>query len=212
MNDNTRDMLAFALRNVEEAAEIVRWILNAVPPSAWAFPVGTVMSSQYPPERWYAACVHDLTGKANGGYAHTGIDLNLDVNPWGDVDRSMPVWAVANGMVYAAGYSTSYLGSVIVQCEHDGKSLWIRYWHLADDAAFRAWKPGNLVTAGICIGHIGDYKLGEGGDHLHLDMRDKPFEAHWWFTSHAGGWLDPVPILKAHLDPALVDAMLRRGA
>jgi len=200
MNENERDLLALALHNIEEAGEIVRRVLNSVEPSAWAFPVGT---EQYPPEKWYCAQYHTAT--------HTGIDLNLDVSPWGDVDRGMPVGAVADGVIYAAGYSPSYLGSIILQVEHGGIPLYVRYWHLADDMIFRSWQSGQSVGAGECLGHIGNYTLGAGGDHCHLDMRNQPFEPHWWFTSHPGGWLDPVPILKAHLDPVLVDAMLRKG-
>jgi len=207
LNDAQRQALAGIQQAAWEINQSVAAILAAevvpVPSAVWAFPVGT---EKYPPEKWYCAQYHNPVG-ANG---HTGIDLNLDVSPWGDVDRGMPVCAVASGVVYVTGYSTSYLGSIIIQSEHNSAPLYVRCWHLADDAQFRLWKVGDRVFAGECLGHIGNYVLGEGGDHCHLDMRNQSFEPHWWFTSHPGGWLDPVPILEAHLDPPIVKAMLAK--
>ena len=178
-------------------------------PAPWCFPVG---STQYPPPDWYCASWHDpLTGKLNNGYRHTGIDLNVCKPPYGDIDRGQPVFAVAGGVVHRVGYSQSYLGSVILLVGHERAPLYVRYWLLEGDATFRSWKEGQVVKAGETLGHIGNYTLGAGGDHLHFDMCTDPFECHWWFTNHpAVRWVDPVPILKAHLDPAQVDAMLEK--
>lgn len=176
-------------------------------PTPWRFPVGSV---EYPSSDWYCASWHDLTGKRNNGYGHTGIDLNVDRHPWGDVDRGQPAFAIADGVIYRVGYSQSYLGSVILLVDHERAPLYVRYWHLADDAAFRSFAEGQVVKAGDCLGHIGNYQLGAGGDHLHFDMCTDPFECHWWFTNHRVRWIDPVPILKAHLDQTQVDAMLER--
>lgn len=174
----------------------------------WAYPVGT---PKYPTTDWYAATLHDPTGKLNSGYGHTGIDLNVDKKPWGDVDRGQPVYAIADGVVHRVHYSTSYLGSTVIQVEHDGAPLWLRYWHLENDVNFRVVSSWTRIEKGDLLGHIGNYTLGAGGDHLHLDAALDPFEPHWWFTYHPEvRWVDPVPILKEHLDPALVDEMLRR--
>jgi len=178
-------------------------------PVSWAFPIGT---EKYPPESWYAACVHDPTGKLNGGYGHTGVDLNLDKSPWGDVDRGMPVFSVCPGVVRVVGYSTSYLGSVIVEGQYNGQPLYWRYWHLANDAVFKAISGGQLVAAGQQVGAIGNYALGEGGDHCHVDCALDLFQAHWWFTLHPQiRWIDPVPTWLQNLDSMRVAAMLRRG-
>lgn len=179
---------------------------DASPP--WSFPVGT---SANPTSTWYAYTLHDLTGRRNvDGYAHTGLDLNLDKAPWGDVDRGQACYAEADGVVSAIGYSNTYLGSVIIQVDHYGIPLWIRYWHIEFDVP--TLKAGDPVESGDCLGTIGNYKLGAGGDHLHLDMAWQPFGVHWWFTNHPEiEWANPTYILKAHLDHDLVDAMLRKG-
>lgn len=175
----------------------------------WAFPVG---NGEYPPAAWYAATRHDESGRLNDGYGHTGIDLNLDRWPWGDVDRGQPVFAVADGVVRAVDYSSRYLGSVVIEVEHDGAPLFFRYWHLANDATYQLIAEWQMVRDGDCLGHIGNYTLGAGGDHLHLDCALDNFGAHWWFTRHPEvRWVDPVPVLKAHLDADEVERMLRKG-
>lgn len=172
-------------------------------PSAWQFPVG---SSTYPPPEWYAATLHDQTGALNNGYGHTGIDLNLDHAPWGDIDRGQPVFAVADGILHATDYSAKWLGSIVIEVIHDGAPLWLRYWHLENNTAFRA--VGGVIEAGDLLGHIGNYS---GGDHLHFDAALDPFAPHWWFTRHPDvRWVDPVDVLKAHLPSDIVDEMLKR--
>jgi murein DD-endopeptidase MepM/ murein hydrolase activator NlpD len=152
-----------------------------------------------------------MTGQRNNGYAHTGIDLNVDQYPWGDVDRGQPVFAIAPGRVYAIGYSQSYLGSVVIEIEHGGVLHWVRYWHL--DEGFPQLHVHEHIMSGTYIGAIGNYQLGRGGDHLHLDMALDPFGPHWWFTNHRDvRWVDPVPVLRARLDSATIDAMLEKGA
>jgi hypothetical protein len=101
---------------------------------------------------------------------------------------------------------------VVLKVEHNGDPLYFRYWHLMNDGTFQALESGQLVRAGQCLGHLGNYQLGAGGDHLHLDCAPQLFEPHWWFTRHpAVNWVDPVPILKAHLDPGIIDAMMTTG-
>jgi len=189
--------------------EALRALVEELQPVAgWVFPVG---DDEFPTADWYCACWHSLDGSLNDGYGHTGIDLNVDRYPWGDVDRGRPVWAVADGIVYAAHYSTNYLGGIVIRSEHEGDALYIRYWHLEDNDAFRAHVPGQHIAAGQLVGNIGNYLLGAGGDHLHFDMALDPFEPHWWFTRHEIRWVDPVPVLRTHLNSDLVEEMLRRA-
>ena len=171
-----------------------------VAPDAWAFPVG---EQGYPPERWYCATYHGPNANYASGY-HTGIDLNLDVAPWGDVERTlgMSVFALAPGVVEWVG-QWSGTGTAVIRHEHDGAPLWVRYAHIVP--AVKVW---DVVKAGDKLGPFDNWRT---GDHLHLDMcvrRIKPLD---WCTSPLSEWLDPVPVLKAHLDPARVDAMLERG-
>jgi murein DD-endopeptidase MepM/ murein hydrolase activator NlpD len=202
------------------------------PITDWRPPVG---SEEYPPAAWYVSVVHDLTGKANGGYRHTGIDLNVARQPFGDVDRGQPVWAVADGVVYAVGYSDKHLGSVVVKvrCAQEvstrawwwqdgaprfkpvdiwpGDVLFVRYWHLENDVVFQSLEAGQEVQQGQCLGHLGNYTAGDGGDHLHFDMALSAFEPQWWFTLHEDVlWLNPLPILAQHMGPALVDLMVSK--
>lgn len=210
MSEDWRGDVAWAAEQCCKVAERLGRLLEQQDVPAWAFPVGT---DEYPPERWYAATLHDTTGVRNGGYAHIGVDENLDVPNWGDVDRGQPVFCVAPGVVQVVGYSSSYLGSVIIEVQHQGYPLYVRYWHLADDGVFRGLAVGQAVEAGQQVGAIGNYRLGAGGDHLHLDCARDLFGAHWWFTKHPDiRWIDPVPVLSWHLDAVAVEAMLQKGA
>ena len=209
VHDSTLELFRAARAALGQASDLLDTALDELgEPTDWVYPVGSL---DFPTEEWYCACVHDTTGKLNSGYAHTGIDLNVDHRPWGDVDRGQPVYAVADGVVHAVHYSASYLGSVVIRVQHDGAPLYVRYWHLENDPAFRYWQPGETVSADSIVGHLGNYTLGQGGDHCHFDMALDPFEPHWWFTRHDIRWIDPVPVLKAHLDPGIVDAMMKKG-
>jgi len=174
-------------------------------PSAWHFPVG---SDKYPIEKWYIATVHDLTGVKNNGYKHSGIDYNVQVLPRGDIDRGQPVFAITSGTIYGTWHSKRNLASVVIQVIHQGAPLWVRYWHLARDDTFLNLRSGLSVECGQTLGHLGDYK--RGGDHLHFDMALDSFHPGCWLIP-AVRWVDPVPVLKAHLDPDIVDASLRIG-
>ena len=170
-------------------------------PQPWHFPVG---EGAYPPERWYCSVWHDPTGALNGGYEHTGIDLNLDVSPWGDVERALGlgIYTIAPGAVHYMTRDWYGVPMVVIRHEHDGLPLFVRYAHIRPHAS-----PGEIITAGDRLGGFANWRRGDGGDHLHLDMSRTAYTTEW-FTP---GMLDPVPIFKAHLDPVTVDAMLRKG-
>lgn len=193
----------------EEGADVALMTLDGrayfkIPkPSAWHFPIG---SDEYPVKQWYIATVHDLTGKANNGYKHSGIDYNVEVLPRGDIDRGQPVFAVSSGRVYGTWHSQRNLASVVIQVSHKGAPLYVRYWHLARDNTFLNLRPGLALEAGQRLGHLGDYK--RGGDHLHFDMALDPFHPGCWLIA-AVRWVDPVIVLEYHLDPETVEASLR---
>ena len=160
--------------------------------AAWHFPVG---EGEYPPEKWYCAQGH--------GPQHTGLDLNLDVSPWGDVERvlGLSVYALTDGYLTYSTLDWSGVGMVVIRHEHEGAPLWVRYAHV-----LCYLPPDWKVTAGEDLGAFADWSA---GDHLHIDMALDPFTREWLDPNIR--WRNPVPILKAHLDPAIVDAMLRRG-
>ena len=172
--------------------------------ASWAFPVG--MHQQYPPEMWYAATVHDLTGKLNNGYKHSGLDLNLAMFEYGDVERrlGLSVYAVTDGIVEYITNAWSGVPMLVLRVEHDGAPLWIRYAHIMPVVML-----GQVVKAGQALGGFANWTPGAGGDHLHLDCALDKFTREWLAPSIR--WLDPVDVLKMHLDPARVDAMCQKG-
>ena len=167
-------------------------------PDAWAFPVG---DTEYPPEAWYCATWHDPTGELNNGYRHTGIDINLDLSPYGDIERKLglSIYAIAAGKVTRVSQNWYGVPMIVIQHEHDGQPLYTRYAHIIPKV-----KMGDMVTAGQELGLFADWKT---GDHLHFDMTLTP-NTTAWFTP---GMLDPVDVLKMHLPPERVDAMCKKG-
>ena len=168
----------------------------------WSFPVG---NGQYPPERWYAATLHGKNSNYSSGF-HTGIDLNLDVSPRGDIERTLglSVYAVADGIVTYITQNWSGVPMLVINVMHDSEPLWIRYAHIIPCVMLN-----QVVKPGQALGTFANWTGFGGGDHLHFDMALDPFTTEWCSTSIR--WIDPVPVLKAHLDPARIDAMLRRG-
>ena len=176
-----------------------RCYVNVIDDDNWSFPVGR---GQYIPERWYAATVHDMTGALNNGYKHTGLDLNLDLSPYGDIERTLglAMYAVADGMVT---YVTDYWSGVpmiVVEVMHDGKPLWVRYGHITPVVML-----GEVVKAGQKLGGFANWKT---GDHLHIDMCLDEIDRDWLSDKR---WVDPVDILSAHLSPVRVQAMIAKG-
>jgi len=170
-------------------------------PGAWHFPVG---EGDYPPERWYCSAWHDPTGVRNGGYKHTGIDINLDVSPWGDVERKLDlsIYALSDGEVHYATLDWYGVPMVVIRHEHAGRPLYVRYAHITP------WTGVVLpVDGGERLGGFANWRGGDGGDHLHLDMSRTAYTTEW-FTP---GMLNPVPVLTDHLPAEEVAKMLRRG-
>lgn len=167
----------------------------------WHFPVG---EGDYPPERWYCATWHDPTGVRNGGYKHTGIDLNLDVAPWGDVERALDlsIFAVAEGVVHCVVPNWYGVPMIVVRHDHAGHYLYVRYGHISPVVI-----EGEFVSGGQRLGGFANWRRGDAGDHLHFDMSRTAYTTAWMTP----GKLDPVPVLIAHLEPLAVDAMLRKG-
>ena len=162
--------------------------------ATWQLPVG---NAQYPSHMWYAATFHDVTGKRNNGYKHTGLDLNLDVSPWGDVDRGQPVYAITDGIV---SYITqNWSGVPMVVINHG--NIYARYAHIAP-AVFN----GDRVHTGQVVGYIANWAT---GDHLHFDMARSEFTREWLSSNIE--WIDPEVFLKTVIDSKQVESMLNKG-
>ena len=203
----------------------------------WHMPVGT-------PEAWYCATEHNLSYDPEvnqnrlGGelYSHTGIDLNLDRPPYGDVDRGEPTFSISDATVTSIYYSTKNLLAVVYEIKwaapeqvlrwdrnignrqivsgsetvRPGDTIFVRHWHLSNDGYTARWAIGDRLAAGDVVGYLGDYP--NGGDHLHFDMALDPFQAGTWHTVEPDArWVDPIDVLLAHADKAVVMEMLGRG-
>lgn len=173
----------------------------------WALPVGTTL---YPAVKWgVRGYTHDLRttdenpNRRNGQpWPHSGYDINLDVPPYGDIERGYPVYAASSGVVHYVTDDWSGVGMCVVLHVHDSVPVWFRYAHI--DVVVSA---GDAVEAGQTLGFIADWPT--EGDHLHLDAALDPFTREW--VTPDIRWVDPAPILRAHIDSDLVDGMLRVG-
>ena len=172
--------------------------------NTWAFPVG---DADYPPESWYVPVVHSLDGSLNyNNYKHSGIDIDLAMHEFGDVERrlGLHIYAIAEGIVTHKSVSWSGVPMIVVKHYHDGAPLWVRYAHIIPSV-----KVGEKVHAGQSQGLFANWQGGDGGDHIHFDMATDKFTTEWLTPSIR--WLDPVPVLKAHLPADKVDAMIAKG-
>lgn len=180
-------------------------VQTAHPQIMTAYPVG---DSAYPPEKWYAAVVHDPTGKRNNGYKHTGIDLNLDIPPRGDIERvkNLGIYSIGHGVVTYRTDKWSGVPMIVIEHQYRGKPLYTRYAHLIPVV-----EVGDKVEPGQLLGTFANWTKNDGGDHLHLDMATEPFTTEWLYNQRIINWVDPVPILKDILDPDIIDKMLQQG-
>lgn len=184
-------------------------VIDDPPESAlnWVLPVGTI---QYPSQSWgVRGFTHDLRtteenpNRLNGKpHPHTGYDINLDIPPYGDVERGLPVYAVAAGIVHYVTENWSGVGMCVVMHVHEDAPVWFRYAHINVVV-----EVGDSIEAGQTLGYIADWP--NEGDHLHLDAANDPFKREWIASDIE--WVDPAEILKAHIAPELVEAMLRVG-
>jgi murein DD-endopeptidase MepM/ murein hydrolase activator NlpD len=124
-------------------------------PSSWARPSG---NTDFEVTQWFG-CTHFAAELPYGGcdHYHRGIDL------WNG-RAGDPVVAVANGVVTAAG-PDSYSGNAIrVWIKHPG-GWFSGYYHLSNEIV----TPGQSVTAGQGIGHVGSTGWSTG-PHLHFEV------------------------------------------
>ncbi|MGC9397117.1 MAG: M23 family metallopeptidase [Anaerolineae bacterium] len=200
--EHCADTLTQSALALLDLAQDVRAHLQPPPTTEWAFPVG---EGAYPPSRWYVATWHDPSGALNGGYKHVGIDINLDVHPWGDVERTLglSVFALADGVVTYYTPDWSGVPMIVIQHQHADQPLWVRYAHIMPVV-----RQGDHVSAGQRLGGFADWRGSNSGDHLHLDMATVPYTREWIGVVP---FIDPVPVLEMHLDSDEVDAMLARG-
>lgn len=167
-----------------------------VPPNTWSYPVG---EGAYPAASWYVANLHQPP-------QHIGIDLNLDVTPWGDVERNLDlsIYALADGIVTYRTENWSGVPMIVIKHQYNQADLWVRYAHIVPRVYV-----GDKVVAGQALGKFANWTGNDGGDHLHLDMATTAYTRE--YTGTTIPFIDPLPVLKAQLDPTVIDAMVSRG-
>lgn len=140
------------------------------------FPVGPREAPE-PPDGYYSA-----VGLADEDYYrtfrawHTGDDWN-GPGP-GDADLGLPVYAIAHGVVTAAGYYTPSWGNIVL-LQHslpNGSPLWSQYAHLHE----RRVQAGQTVERGQIIGAIGKGANGMWAAHLHFEVRSCDLPPNNW--------------------------------
>ncbi|GAG19471.1 unnamed protein product, partial [marine sediment metagenome] len=112
----------------------------------------------------------------------------------------LAIYAVAEGCVTFSKDDWYGNPMIVVEHRHDDAPLYARYAHIVPIVS-----KGDDVKAGQKLGAFANWRT---GDHLHFDMALDKFTIGW-FTAGVR-WVNPVPILKAHLLPDDVDAMMER--
>jgi murein DD-endopeptidase MepM/ murein hydrolase activator NlpD len=117
-------------------------------------------------------------GAPRGNHTHQGQDVTAA--------EGTPVVSVSAGTVYWRAYQAGGAGNYVVIRGRDGYDY--AYMHFHEGALV---KPGDAVTAGELIGHVGS--TGDAsGPHLHFEVWD----GHWQSGGHP---IDPLPLLKSWL-------------
>jgi murein DD-endopeptidase MepM/ murein hydrolase activator NlpD len=166
----------------------------------WMLPVG--YDPKYPINAWYIAVWHDLTGRRNDGYVHTGVDINLDRGGRGDVERreNQTVHACARGEVVYATANWYGVPMVVIEHTFSGAPLYTRYAHIVPVVG-----EGDVVEPGRLLGTFANWRT---GDHLHLDMTRTPYTTGWITP----GAVDPLEVFaQAGIEQSDIDAMARTG-
>lgn len=144
----------------------------------WSSPVGTKSQregGEIWPGEWTDANPYMNYYRLGNSYAyHTGADLNLN-NPTYDLDRNMPVYAVASGQVAYAGVpSNSWRNVVVVKhVEPGGEASYSRYAHLGDTMV----EEGTWIKRGTMVGIVGRNMTSDGPGPYHLHFDISPTEA-----------------------------------
>jgi murein DD-endopeptidase MepM/ murein hydrolase activator NlpD len=117
-------------------------------------------------------------GAPRGDHIHQGQDVTAA--------EGTPLVSVSAGTVYWRAYQAGGAGNYVVIRGSDGYDY--AYMHLREGSLV---KPGDAVSAGQAIGHVGS--TGDAsGPHLHFEVWDGPWQS-------GGHPIDPLPLLKSWL-------------
>ncbi len=102
-------------------------------------------------------------GYITQGYGGTGGHMGVDI---GSSNKSIPIYAIANGVVFFKGYDT--YGALVVKIRHNvgGRYIYSTYAHMS---IFGNISVGQAVNPNTWIGNMGSTGWSTG-PHLHLEI------------------------------------------
>ncbi|HKP88481.1 MAG TPA: peptidoglycan DD-metalloendopeptidase family protein [Thermoleophilaceae bacterium] len=115
-------------------------------------------------------------GAPRGDHTHQGQDVAAA--------EGTPIVSVSAGTVYWRAYQAGGAGNYVVIRAGDGYDY--VYMHMREGSTV---KPGEKVTAGDLVGHVGTTGSSDG-PHLHFEVWDGPWQA-------GGHPIDPLPLLRS---------------
>lgn len=118
------------------------------------------------------------TYKSPGRPGHRGIDLAAD--------DGTPMYAMAAGVVTAAGPASGFGNWIVIDHTIDGQAYSTVYGHMWDDGV--AVEVGETVTAGQHIGEVGNDGQSTGA-HLHLEVWEGG-RLSGGFETNPQAWID----------------------
>ncbi|HEV2413121.1 MAG TPA: M23 family metallopeptidase [Candidatus Saccharimonadales bacterium] len=130
------------------------------------------------------------------GY-HTGVDVE-----YGDVTGTVPVYAIANGIVTYSNWASGYGGVTVIQVTIDGALHLVLYGHLDPSSTLPV---GTQVSQGQQIGILGiAYSQQTDGErrHLHFDILASDtldLRGYVPVASELSGWIDPLSLQYRNL-------------
>ena len=156
----------------------------------------SVLTSDYSQYSWGSSAYNEIVNSQitysvvyEGNYEYDHIE-GVGSHPAVDIKtlKGTPVYAIANGVVEEAAYSSSGFGNNIVVAHYDVPSpssdtyttdLFSSYSHLSEILV----AEGDVVQKGQMIGRVGDTGTATT-NHLHfqLDNADAPWHPYWPFT------------------------------
>jgi murein DD-endopeptidase MepM/ murein hydrolase activator NlpD len=147
---------------------------------------GFALPVEGPASDWYLATRHSAK--------HSGIDVNLNRKPWGDVDLGAPVMSTCNGLVVFAGQAKGRKwGNLVVTLSvWQSHLIFWRYAHLRECHV----DLSQVISIGTEVGTIGKGYGEQYAAHLHLDAWAGAMIAPESWLSVGVAWLDPIEVWK----------------
>jgi|GEM_PF-418889 len=181
------------------------WLIKVKPenPSetlSFDYPVGTpralggtgYVTEENDSDGWYNAQDWRVYNEDYGGY-HPGEDWNGEGG--GSSDVGAPVYAAADGVVFATTSNVAGEGIAIEHTMPNGDPIYSVYIHIAIKSGLSV---GSVVSQGEQIGTIADITSQGMSPHLHFEMRTEPVNPLDWYPNDLGnGYYETISLLEA---------------